>query len=157
MSGIINSAGSKSGIIGAYPSGNIVQVKYHLVANSGNTSTAAWHHPNTALGFDNPLQSTNSKVIFSACASCKKVTGGTGSWLEAYMVGGGLGGTTSGVHVCNSILYNLANLVRENYSATVIDIAPGSLTPTYRIYLQNGGSNEVDITLQQFVLQEIAG
>jgi len=158
MSGIIGvSPDMRSGVVGAFPTGQVIQVKTHLPANLNNPSSSNW--PSTALGFDNPIQSS-SGVLVTFSATLVKEVDNSNSWtdhMNIYINGGGFSSTTDGPRIGDGLLYKVYLYVRDSFSGSAYDSAPDSTTPTYNLYLTINNSLNLGVYSPHFVLMEIAG
>ena len=110
MSGIIDSVGSKSGIIGTtelgtvtsgnlsnsaivYPAGSVVQVVGNSTNLTNGQSTAATLISQAITIVDY----VNNDILITVDGLMRKSGGGTGGHGKLYITGGSLGSTTSGV------------------------------------------------------------
>jgi len=160
MTGIVNSTGARSGIIGTTvgtPAGGIVlQVKTHLPAFVAlGTTSQNW--PSTALGFDNPIIASSHVLMFFSATFEDTVAGAT-NHVNVYFNGGGLDAGTSGRQIMSAEMYQNSGIaaVRTNVSGHTLDTAPPSTTPTYNLWFTMNLSINLNVNLGTFTFMEIA-
>ena len=159
MSGILNSTGAVSGILGTTvgtPSGGkVLQVKLH---NPSGTSgiTSSTNYPSTALGFDSPIKSS-SDVLICLYVTVIKGDSNTGSYVYIHANGGGIGSGATADQLCDGLLYQNVQNTRDQVAVATYDSSPGSTTPTYNFYIRLYDSLSLGVSAASIVLMEIAG
>lgn len=146
-SGTILTSASQSVPKGALPAGTVLQVVSTTIAPSF-TSTTSTSYVNSGLSLGITLLSSSSDVMVFVSGGHGYVDGGyPGGLIETicrqssttYSSANDLANATYGL----SQIYNSTNLNTAPHSMAVLDSAPGSTTPTYRVFFRSRDGDSV--------------
>ncbi len=155
MSGLISSVGSKSGVIGTvtsgtfnstigtsatFPAEHIINVGYGSLSNM--SSQSGDFETSVVLGTTSgapALTSSSNDVYLQFGCTIQNRTNATGQYVMVYFSGGGLGADASG-HEVGPVGYGSIQYDTQVISSFVVDAAPGSTTPTYKLYCSSSGN-----------------
>ena len=159
VSGGTIGAGTYNATIGSsatFPAGHILQVKEIANVASVYFGNGGGNWP-TAVGFDSEIQSS-SDVLISGTFTTKDANSTNTNYFECYANGGGLGSTTSGKKVLeNGMYYNSGNAdVHDKFSFLITDLAPGSTTPTYNLYIHCSSGIDLYFKATHLIIMEVA-
>ena len=149
MSGIISiSPDMRSGVVGKYPVGNVVQVSGGQASAGSGTQTASWQVNAPAF----TLRSSSNNVMFSiSTTACSRSSATAG---VMYLTGGGFGATTSGRQVADSLLQGMVSGEREQQNFQAEDTNPGT-SATYGMYFNNTSGNAFQFYFVNYLIIEI--
>ena len=149
MSGIIGvSPNMKSGLIGKYPVGHIVQSAGGQASAGSGVTSSSWQVNAPAF----TLRSSSNHVMFSMFSTGVARTGSTAG--QMYLTGGSFGTTTSGRHVSDSFLYGLGDAERDQAYFGALDTNPGT-SATYGMYFHNTSTNNFQFYFVNYLIMEI--
>ena len=133
-----------AGTIGSsvnFPAEHIINVGYGSLSNM-SSQTGTWE-TSIVLGTTSgapELKSSSNDVYLEFGFILQNRTNATGQHVSVYFSGGGLGADASGQLIGN-IGYGSIQYDSQVVSSAVTDTAPGSTTPTYKIYCSASGNS----------------